>query len=229
MLRYLLSLSLFMVCLAAFSQKTDEELTKEEKKLANKGRPGLSVGLDLSPFINHFFADERFGVEANARYTFNRKWQAVAELGYENVDLDTEAMNYTSNGSYLRAGLDYNVFRVEEIGNNDNILLGFRYGVAVQEHSCPRYTVKEEYWGNYNGSFGASTVASHWGEFVFGLRSELLKNFYMGWSVRFKSIINVGKDNALEPYSIPGYGRRDRSSNLGFTYTLEYFLPFRKK
>lgn len=229
MYKYLLSLSLFLIFTGASAQRTDEELTREEKKLANKGKPGLSIGFDLGPFINYLFANERFGLEASARYTINRKWQAIGELGYENVDLDNEKMSYTSDGSFLRVGLDYNIFRVEEIGNNDNILLGFRYGAAIQEHSSPRYTVTEDYWGDVTGSFGASTVASHWGEFVFGLRSEVLKNFYMGWTVRFRSIINVGKDNELEPYSIPGYGRRDRSTNIGFTYSLEYFLPFRNK
>ena len=229
MLRYLLSLSLLLVFAGVNAQKADEELTKEEKKLANKGNPGIAIGLDLAPFINHLFANERFGFEASARYTVNKKWQAVAELGYENVDLNNDKMNYTSDGSFIRVGVDYNIFNVEEIGNNDNILLGFRYGAAIQEHSCPRYTITEDYWGSVNGSFSPSTVGSHWGEFVFGLRSEILKNFYMGWSVRFRTVFSVAKDNALEPYSIPGYGRRDRSTNMGFTYTLEYQLPFKKR
>ncbi|TRX72428.1 DUF6048 family protein [Carboxylicivirga sp. M1479] len=228
MLKYLLSLSILLLCTGSWAQKTDEELSKEEKKLANKGEPGLAFGLDLAPFINHLFSNERFGVEANVRYTINRKWQAVGEIGYENVDMDTEQMNYTSDGSFARVGVDYNIFRVEEVGNNDNILLGVRYGASIQEHSCPRYTVEEVYWGNVNGSFSPSTVASHWGEFVFGLRSEVLKNFYMGWTVRFKTILNVGADNELEPYSVPGYGRRDRPTNMGFTYTLEYQIPFKK-
>ncbi len=229
MLRYILSLSLILATTLTWAQKTDEELSKEEKKLANRGNPGLAVGIDLAPFITHFFADERFGVEANARLTLNRKWQVAAELGYENVDINNTKMEYTSNGSFIRAGVDYNVFKVEEIGNNDNILLGVRYGIAVQEHDCPRYTIEEGYWGPANGSIGTSTVGSHWAEFVFGLRSEVLKNIYMGWSVRVRSIINVGKDNELEPYSIPGYGRRDRPTNLSFTYTLEYQIPFKKR
>lgn len=228
MLRYILSLSLLVLSFGIFAQQ-DDNLSEEEKKLANKGNPGLAIGIDLAPFINHIFADERFGVEANARYTINRKWQLAAELGYENIDLDNNKMTYSSDGTFLRAGIDYNLFRVEEIGNNDNILLGFRYGVALQDHSCPRYTVTEEYWGDVSKSLGSSTVSSQWAEFVFGLRSEIVKNFYMGWSVRFRTIIDVGSEDELEPYSIPGYGRRDRSTNMGFTYTLEYHIPFSKK
>ncbi len=228
MLKYLLSLSLLVIGTGVLAQSAKEEPGKEEKKLAKRGNPGLAVGIDLAPFITHMFANERFGVEANVRYTVNSKWQLVGEVGYENVDLDTDNMKYTSDGTFLRAGIDYNLFQVEEIGNNDNILLGFRYGAAVQEHSCPRYTIGEAYWGDVSQSLGATTVGSHWAEFVFGLRSEVLKNFYMGWSVRFRTLIHVGTSNQLEPYSIPGFGRRDRSTNMGFTYTLEYHLPFRK-
>lgn len=228
MSKYLLSLSMLVLSTGMLAQKTNDQLTKEEKRLANKGNPGLAIGVDLSPVITHLFADERIGFEANARYTINRKWQLVAELGYENVDLENDKMSYTSDGSFIRAGIDYNLFRVEELDNNDNILLGFRYGLAVQEHSCPRYTINDDYWGSVTESIGPSTVGSHWGEFVFGLRSEVLKNLYMGWSVRFRTIVNVGADNELEPYSIPGFGRRDRSTNMGFTYTLEYHIPFRK-
>ncbi|WP_430811666.1 MULTISPECIES: DUF6048 family protein [unclassified Carboxylicivirga] len=228
MLKYILSLSLVLLGSIVEAQKEEGVTSGAEQAAINKGKPGLSVGIDLAPFITHFFADERFGVEATARYAINRKWQVAAELGYENVDYSSEKMDYQSDGSFIRAGIDYNVFKVQELGNNDNILVGVRYAMAVQEHSCPRYTISEEYWGDYEGSFGSSTVNSHWAEFVFGLRSEVLKNFYLGWTVRLRSIINVGADDGLEPYSIPGFGRRDRSMNLGFTYTIEYHLPFKK-
>jgi len=229
MLKYILSLSLFVFCFTARAQNEEKELTKEEKKLENKGNPGIAIGIDLAPFVTHLFSEERFGVEANARYTVNLKWQGVAEIGYENVEIDDEKMTYSSNGSFIRLGGDYNLFKIDEVGNNDNILLGLRYGLAIQDHECPRYTINEGYWGDYVGALGSSTVGSHWVEFVFGLRSEVLTNFYMGWSVRVKKIINVGTDSVLEPYSIPGYGRRDNSTNLGFTYTLEYQIPFKKK
>ncbi len=228
MLRYILGLNFFVFCLCAQAQDKYKELKEEEKKIENRGNPGIAIGIDLAPFITHLFTNERFGVEANARYTLNRKWQAVAELGYENVEIDEEKISYSSNGSFMRLGFDYNLFKVEEVGNNDNILLGLRYGVAFQDHECPGFTIKEDYWGDYQAALGSSTVDSHWAELVFGLRSEVLKNIYMGWSVRVRTVISVGKDDVLEPYSIPGYGRRDRSTNLGFTYTLEYHIPFKK-
>lgn len=232
MLKYLLSLSLIVICNNIWAQEAERETTvvlKEKKKIDNTGNPGIAVGIDLAPYIMHLFNNERFGFEANTRYTINRKWALVGELGYENIDLNTDYLEYKSNGSFVRAGFDYNVFQVEELGNNDNIILGIRYAAAIQDHSCPKYVIKEGYWGDAEGSLGSATVGSHWAEFVFGLRSEVLKNFYMGWTVRMKTLISVGTETKLEPYAIPGFGRRDNQTNLGFTYTLEYHIPFKKK
>lgn len=223
MLKYILSLSLIVISINTRSQDKDIQITEDKK-----GNPGISIGIDLAPVITRFFTEERIGFEANARLAIKKRWFAVGELGYENINLDNDKLTYTSDGSFLRLGVDYNVFNVDEIDNNDNILLGLRYGFAVQDHQCQKYIIQEDYWGNYTGSVGSSTIGSHWAEFVFGLRSEILKNFYLGWSVRLRTVINVGSDNELEPYSIPGYGRSDKLANLGFTYTLEYHIPFRK-
>jgi hypothetical protein len=190
---------------------------------------GLSVGVDLSPFIVTAFEPERQGFAFSGRMLFNENWFAIAELGFDRIQFEKDPYDYESNGSFLRLGLDYDFFKVEELGNNDNVFGGIRYGYAVQEHSSPRFIIQDGYWGDYMGRFNPSTVQSHWLEFVFGLRTEVLKNFYMGWSVRMRKVMLVNANSTLEPYVIPGYGRRDNDFNLSFTYTLEYEIPFRKK
>jgi hypothetical protein len=36
-------------------------------------------------------------------------------------------------------------------------------------------------------------------------------------------------DDILDPYAIAGYGKYDSKATMGFTYTLEYQIPFNKK
>ncbi|MCU4174142.1 DUF6048 family protein [Carboxylicivirga sp. N1Y90] len=223
MLKFILSLSLFFTFTTLVAQEETEEKVKEPKD------PGLAIGINIGTFIIKAIEPERFGLEATARYKFNRKWFAVGEVGYEKVDLQNDPFSYTSDGSFMRLGADYNIFKVEEIGNNDNLILGLRYGVAVQEQENTRFTVKDGYWGNYTGALGKGITSSHWAEFVFGLRSEVLKNFYMGWTVRVRRLLNLSNENQIEPYAIPGYGSRDNTTNLSFTYNLEYHIPFKKK
>lgn len=223
MLKYTLSISLLLITASSFAQ------LKEKDKKQQPQKPGLSVGINIGTFIIKAFEPERSGIEASARLKFNHQWFAMGEVGYENVSFDKEALAYESNGSFIRLGGDYNFFNIEEIDNNDNIIVGFRYGFAWTEYSSNRFTIKDEYWGNYTGSIGSATSTAHWGEAVFGLRSEVLKNIYMGWSVRIRSLIKLTNDDQLEPYAIPGYGKRDNKTNLSFTYNLEYHLPFSRK
>ena len=216
----LINLFLLMFCVA-----NAQETTQQKEKTISQN--GFSFGLDLAPFIIMGFDSDRKGVDFVTRYKFKTKWFVIGELGFENVKFEQNHYDYRSNGGFLKLGIDYNFFKVDEPGNNDNISLGLRYGIGSQSHESPRYSILDDYWGDYTGSFDLSNVTSHWVELVGGIRTEVLKNFYMGWTIRMKTLVAVGNTNELEPYTIPGYGRGDNSVNLGFTYTLEYYIPFR--
>ncbi len=200
-------------------------MTKAQTTTINK--QGLSLGIDLSPFIIRLFDDERTGFAFNGRYSLKEKWFMAGEAGFENTKFSKREFDYETNGTFIKAGLDYNLFSVEEADNNDNVLIGLRYGYAWQEHTSDRFTIIDDYWGSYEGSLGTSNVNSHWMEIVFGLRSEVLKNFYMGWTIRLRQLFVADHTGTLEPYTIPGFGKFDNKTNLGFTYTLEYQIPIR--
>lgn len=216
MSRYLF-ISLFLIAWTASTQA----------QMANVNKQGLSVGIDLSPFIIRIFDQERTGFAINGRYSLKDKWFMAAEAGFENTSFSKREFDYSTNGTFIKAGLEYNLFKVDEVNNNDNILVGFRYGYAWQEHACDRFTIIDDYWGSYQGSLGSNSVNSHWMEIVFGLRSEVLKNFYMGWSIRLKQLFVADHAGVLDPYTIPGFGKFDNKTNLGFTYTLEYQIPIK--
>ncbi len=222
-LNYIL-ISLF---LSVFSSAYAQEPTPQKEEVTNEN--GLSIGFDLAPLIIMGFDSDRKGIEFVTRYMFKKKWFVIGEVGFENVSFESDAYDYKSNGGFLRLGADYNFFKVDEPGNNDIITFGLRYGIGTQSHESPRYTILDDYWGDYTGKFGLSNVTSHWIEFVGGIRTEVLKNFYMGWTIRMKTLIAVGNTNKLKPYTIPGYGRGDNSVNMGFTYTLEYYFSFKKR
>lgn len=197
---------------------------------------GVAVGFDLSRLVVKGFEPERTALEVSARVLVKPKWFAVAEAGYENVDFDNlrsseeKSYDYASNGSYLRVGVDYDFFKVEEFGNNDNVYVGLRYGFCLMEHEAPGYTVENDFWGaSQEGSIAPYTLNVHWAEFVFGLRTELFRNFYMGWSARLKVKVVENNDEVLSPFVVGGYGKGDNQLNLGFTYSLAYEIPYHRK
>jgi len=200
-------------------------IIKKEKESSIQS--GLSLGVDIAPLIIIAFQPERKGIGFIGRYVFKRNWFVVGEFGFENINFEKPSYDYISNGGYLKIGSDYNFFKTKDPDNNDNITLGIRYGIATQTHQSPRFTIIDDYWGDYVGSFATSNVTSQWLEFVAGIRTEVFKNFFMGWTFRIKTVLGVRKVNDLEPYTIPGYGIGDNKVNIGFTYTLEYQIPFK--
>lgn len=217
----------------------DEEDRPAEPKVTVIKDQGLALGIDLSPFITHFINKENTGLAFTGRYGFKNVWWASAEIGYQNTKYNRDVtkadgqeqettLAYKSNGTFIKVGLDYDLFNSEDFPVNDNILIGFRYGYAWQNHEAENFTIIDDYWGSYKGSVGKTPVNSHFLEALFGLRCEVLRNFYMGWSFRFRLLLASTHNNQLDPYSIPGFGSYDSRAALGFTYTLEYQIPFNK-
>ena len=67
-----------------------------------------------------------------------------------------------------------------------------------------------------------------WAEAVGGVRAEIVKNFYMGWSLRYKYLFLKGNMAHGGPWYIPGFGTGKKTS-LGATYTLSYYFNLSKK
>ncbi|MBN2742736.1 MAG: hypothetical protein JXR39_02475 [Marinilabiliaceae bacterium] len=216
---------------------------QQSDSIPGRRAQSIAVGIDLAPFIIRTYDDSRTGLCVSGRYGLRDKIFGVAELGYENVDFsnnqtvtknetDLTAYQYahTSNGSFLRAGLDFNFFKpYDEPYNKDFVGVGFRYGYAYQEQQSPAFIIGNGYWNDYSGGGGSSSVNSHWIEVVFALRTELFRNFYAGWSMRGKMLVHSGHTGVMEPYAIPGYGKNNGNLTVGFTYSLEYQIPFGKR
>lgn len=56
---------------------------------------------------------------------------------------------------------------------------------------------------------------------------QVYKNFYMGWTVRYRLMFSHKKNTYSQPWYIPGFGTD--SSPFGFTYTVGYRFSFGKK
>ena len=110
----------------------------------------------------------------------------------------------------------------------NGIFIGLRYAYAWQTHESGRFSIVDDYWGGYEGSVGSSAVNSHSVDALVGFRCEVLRNFYMGWTVRGRFLLASTHGDELKPYAIAGYGKYDNKVNVGFTYTLEYQIPFNK-
>jgi hypothetical protein len=186
---------------------------------------GIRVGFDLGRVANYYLQNrEDFSLEAFADVGYQR-WLGVAEAGFANVQKSREGLyDYTSNGAYLRVGVERNLLK----GGDDVVFWGLRYGVAAMGYRYDNYTAVDSVWGNSTGSIPQTAAVQHWGELVGGIKAMVLKNVYLGFTLRFRVKASGNYSTDTGPILIPGFGSSLRNTAFGANYYIAYRIPFKK-
>ncbi len=199
--------------------------------MSQEGRiKGLRIGYDLSRILLPYIDTTRSAFEVSADFEVKPYYYATAEYGQQQVNFTNEWYNYSSDGYYFRLGLDYN-FLGKKIAVNqyEMVFGGFRYGYASYSHSASNIYVPDNYWGDVTlPALEPVTLFAHWFEITGGIRGELFKNCFIGWSFRARLMIYQHNDEVMYPYFVPGFGQGDRKSAIGFNYYILYRIPFYK-
>ena len=164
------------------------------------------------------------GFEVNLKNRFF----PVIELGYSDINTTDDETNihYKATAPYFRLGLNYNVF-YKKPHLPGYFTVGLRYGFSSFSYDVQAPDLTDPNWGGISVPVAYEGVKTNtsWAELVLGLRTQVYKSFYMGFTVRYRSQLSLKKSLHSEPYYIPGFGK-NKSSNFGFTYNLIYRLPF---
>ena len=234
MSRYYIRLLLILLISAPlFAQYNENELPQDST--AFKEKYGLRFGIDLSRFGRTAFDPDYSGFEINADYRLTKRLYVAGELGFEDKATDTYFLDSNAKGSYFKAGIDYNLYR-NWLGMENMIFSGLRAGIGSFSQTRERYTIYDannQTWGEVSNDerieFSGLTAA--WVELLFGVKTELFNNFFLGLNVQLKVRIADTKINNFENIYIPGFGRTYDSTKIGtgFSYTLSYLLPIYKK
>jgi len=223
----------FVLCLLAaisFGQTQEEKKIKPKRTDNFIRMKGIRIGMDVTrPFQDLWTKGNRYGSEFSGEMELWPNLFPVFESGYDVMEIKTNFIDYTGKGSYSRIGIDYNFLQAENNKDKNILYGGLRYGFTLARQQVDQYLI-DSYWGPITGNFGNQNYFAHWGEFLVGMKGEILHNFFMGWTIRGKVKMNH-KDLGLPPvYFIPGYGKAEKGFNLDFTYSVYYNLPwdFRK-
>jgi len=190
---------------------------------------GPRVGLDLSRFAYIFFDPSEIGAELSVDMEVYRNLYPVLEIGYSSVDESDEEFDYAMSGSYGRIGVDYNILSQKDRSIHHSLTAGFRYGLARFSHQAENVTIPGEYWGDFLLQSYENNLTGHWIELVGAVKTELFPNLFLGWSIRYKILINPEMDPLFTPMIVPGYGRGTRERGVGFTYSIFYKFPLYKR
>jgi hypothetical protein len=220
--------------LLSFSGNAQEAKTATKDSIAPKTeRYGLRVGVDLFKLTRSFYEKDYRGIELVGDYRLTRKHYLAVELGNENKTVDDDQVNFTTKGSYLKVGFDYNSYQ-NWLDMENIISVGLRYGVSSFSQRLNSYEIY-----NPNQYFGENPVviagdeysglSAQWIEVVAGMKAEVFNNVFVGFSVRLNRLVNQKLPNNFDNLYIPGFNRTYNGDfGVGFNYTVSYFIPIYK-
>lgn len=242
MSKYFISLLLFFLGLGAFAQVNKPVDLNPKDSVEYKQKYGLRVGVDLSRPVLSFFNEDYTGLEFIGDYRLKENLFIAAELGNEKRT-DTEGVastalyNYTTSGSYLKLGLDYNTYG-NWYGEQNFVTIGGRYAFSTFSQTLNNYRIfnsnrffSEDFPDLVNSPEEFSGLSASWLEFVVGLKVELFTNIYAGMSVRLAYLVTNKNDDRFPNLWIPGFNKVTDGSKfgVGYNYSISYFLPLYKK
>jgi hypothetical protein len=191
---------------------------------------GLRLGVDVSRFSLYYVDPDREAYEFSADFEVKKDIYLTAEYGMQTVKLEKDFFNYYSEGNYFRVGADRNFLKSDNPENYEMAFLGIRYGFSNLNHSATNIIIPGNYWGNTGEiNITENSYTTHWMEIAGGIRAELFRNVFIGWSVRARIRLAHTKDQYMDPYNIPGYGNGSKKGNVGFNFSLYYKIPIYKK
>lgn len=224
--RYFISL---LVTVGTFSFMYGQEIETEKKdSLAHIQLHGFRVDVDVSPIVTSFMnGSDVLNYEAAVQLDINHKYYPVFEMGYASADkLTTSAINYQGNALFYRIGLDFNLIKQKKetkVNLNNIFLVGGRLGFTQFDYNLSNIQLRNDYWGNTEiKDLEQISVSKLWYEIVVGVRVEILKNIFIGWSVRSKNLLTKDKAGNFKPWHVPGFGINSDSSVWGLNYMLGY-------
>ena len=243
MLTLRISICLMLMSITALAQdenkeqetvpETAEQIAKDSVKITN--RYGLRLGADLSKLVRTALDDNYKGFEIMGDYRLTKRLYIAGELGTEEKTTVTEFLNSTANGSYFKAGIDYNTYD-NWFGMENAIYTGFRVGASTFKQTLNSYTVynTNQYWApqlTVNNPQEFSGLSALWTELIVGLKAEVLPNLYLGLNAQLKVLISDDAPTNFENVYIPGYNKTYDSGRfgVGYGYNISYLIPLYKK
>ena len=196
----------------------------------------LRAGIDLIKPALTQFGEGYQGLEIVGDLKLTNRLYVAAEIGSERKTQQSEQINFTTKGSYIKAGIDYNFFNNWK-GMNNALYAGFRLARSLHTHNVNSYTLYQtNQYLQVNTIEGFLTgereqLSSGWLEVLFGTKVELFPNFYAGISVRMHALLNNTQPRDFGNLHAPGFNRitDDNKFGGGINYTLSYAFPFRFK
>lgn len=189
----------------------------------------LRFGIDLSRPVMNILVDNRHSYEFIADYNLPKDLYLVLEGGFGGSDIDYPDLKYTSTNSFIKLGVDRSMLQRMFPEDWDLLFVGARYGLGFVNRKEATFTTNDQFWGQTTGIVAGDNMTAHWAELTAGIRVELFKGLFTGYTIRGKFLINQGPFRELPPAYISGYGKGEKNTVFDFNFYLQYALRWPSK
>ena len=195
---------------------------------------GVRAGIDINKIVKSATDDDYKGLSISGDVRLKESFYVYSEIGNEEKQINSYYLNSSVKGTYLKFGVNFKMNN--DIRTQNIVYSGFNFGFSNFDQNINRYTIyntNSTYWGEstINEPKNLSNLNALWVELVFGLKTEILNNLFLGFELQLKSIIKQKNIQNISNLYIPGFNRTYDSSGLGagFSYTVSYLIPIIKK
>ena len=224
-------LLVFLIPVTIFSQ---ENIVSTDS-ITQKQKYGLRIGFDINKLVNSSVNNNYDGFELNADYRISNKLYIASEIGFIDNTEEEEYLNFTTKGTYIKSGIDYNMY-TNWLDMQNMIFAGFRIGYSDFDQTINNYTIYDtnnQIWGQsfINTPINNKDLSSLWVELIIGVKAEIFNNLFLGFNLEVKKMINSEIKNNIQNMYVPGFNKTFEGSSfgVGFGYKLSYLIPIVKK
>jgi hypothetical protein len=244
---WLYYISIFGIFFSTIAQQYEEKRVLNDSlfknidslKVKNEVPYSIRFGLDIYKTILSQTDENYKGIEFVGDIKVWKDIYAAVEIGNETKTKQSEQINFTTSGTYLKIGIDYNMYKNWK-GMNNMVYVGLRVANSIHEQNVNSYTIYDQnrFWKEKETLNGFTTgtregLNASWIEIVAGMKAQVLKNVYMGFSIRFNRLSTNKKPLNFDNLFIPGFNNKTDENifGAGFNYSITYNIPFiyRKK
>lgn len=233
--RYFTNLCILLLVSSVVYAQNDETTEQVKDSSGIKLKYGLRLGVDSGKILRSVLDDNYEGIELIGDFRISRKIYIAAEIGNEKRTIITDFLNTETEGSYIKAGIDYNLYD-NWLDMDNMVFFGPRIGASTFSHTINEYQVytTNQYWAPQNiitEPEETESLTAFWVEFIFGVKAELFTNFFIGINAQLKVNLTETEPDNFENIYIPGFNRTYDSTRIGvgYGYTLSYRIPLFKK
>ena len=195
---------------------------------------GIRAGVDLNKIIRSASNSNYTGLSINGDIRIKKSLYIFSEIGNEEKKINSDYLNSTVKGTYLKVGTNFklnNDIKTENLFYS-GLILGFsNFNQSIDNYTI--YNTNSTYWGEsyIDESLSLSNLNAVWFEIVFGLKTEILNNLFIGFELQLKNVLKQKNSQGITNFYIPGFNRTYDSSDFGagFSYTISYLIPIIKK